>query len=76
MIIKCKLKRRGKSLWAIIPKNVVESEQIKEHEWIKLLLVKNSQNVLKETFGMLKGKSNRSTEEILREVDKEWYNRD
>lgn len=48
MIIKCKVRRRGKTLWAIFPKSVVESEHIKEHDKLNILIVNSKRNVLKD----------------------------
>ena len=71
--IECVTKQWGNSsLACIIPKEIVKQRHIKENQRIKLIL-EDSTNILKETFGSLKNWA-RPTEEILKEVDKELWN--
>jgi len=61
----------GRSVGVVIPKEVVVKERIKVGDNVKILIKKKS-NPLKETFGILRLK--RSTDEILKEIDKESWN--
>lgn len=64
------LRKWGRSLGAVIPAKAVKKEHLKPGQHLKALLSKKTKtNPLKETFGTLKLK--RSTEEILRETDRE-----
>ena len=69
--VEAKVRKWGRSLGVVIPKDKIRDEKIKEDETISLLTTKKP-NVLRETFGTMKLK--RSTDEILRESDKELYN--
>jgi len=60
--IKLKAKRWGDTLGLVIPKEVSKEMNIKENEEIEVTLSRN--NVLKETFGMLKGKIKESSQEM------------
>ena len=66
--VEAKVRKWGRSLGVVIPKDKVKKEGIKENETIKLLIIKKT-NVLKETFGTMKFK--RTTQEILDESDRE-----
>lgn len=71
--IECVTKQWGNSsLACIIPKEIVKQRHIRENQKIKLIL-EDSTNILKETFGSLKNWKN-TTEKILKEVDKELWN--
>ena len=65
--VEAKVRKWGRSLGVVIPKDKVKKEGIKENETIKLLIIKKT-NVLKETFGTMKFK--RTTQEILDESDR------
>jgi antitoxin component of MazEF toxin-antitoxin module len=62
----------GNSIGVILPKEIVEKEHIKENMRINILISKNS-NVLNETFGMLKGKLKKSSQQMKDEIKKELY---
>ena len=66
--VKVKVREWGSSLGVILPKEATKEEGIRKDDTITLLIGKKS-NALKETFGKLKFK--RSTEDILKESDKE-----
>ena len=66
--INAKTKKWGNSLGILLDKNSVKKANLKENEKIKIILLKNK-NVLKETFGTLKFK--KSTEQMMREIDKD-----
>ena len=60
----------GRSLGVVIPKDAIIEGNIKSGDVVKLLIKKES-TPLKETFGTLKFK--KSTDEILKESDKECW---
>ena len=66
--VEAKVRKWGRSLGVVIPKEKAIDEDIKENEVVHLLIGKR-RNVLKETFGTLKLK--RTTQEILDESDRE-----
>lgn len=62
----------GRSIGIVIPKDAVIKERIKVGDNVKILIKKKG-NPLKETFGILKLK--RKTEDILKEIDKEGWDK-
>ena len=74
-VIDVRVKKWGNSFGVVIPKEVIEKEDIKEDEDVRLIVVKKSSKILKETFGMLKGKIKKSTQQIKDELSKELYDR-
>ncbi len=73
VVVKSQLKRWGNSFGVIIPKGIIDSENLKVNQTIELIIAKNSQKVLKETFGMLKGKLKKSGQQIKDELRAELY---
>ena len=72
-IIQTKVKRWGNSLGIIIPSEAVEIKNIKENDSIKILIVRGSKKVLKKTFGLLKGKLTKPTQQIKDELRRNLY---
>lgn len=70
--IKTKLRRWGNSFGLVVPQQAIKNENAKEGDEITVLLKKNEDNILKEMFGTFKFK--KSTDQILKEVDKELEN--
>lgn len=65
------LRKWGRSLGVVIPKEIAKKEGIKVNDKVEILIRKKS-NVIKETFGTLKFKE--STDKILKEIDKDlWH---
>ncbi|MEK6983002.1 MAG: AbrB/MazE/SpoVT family DNA-binding domain-containing protein [Nanoarchaeota archaeon] len=62
-----KTRKWGSSLGVIIPKEVVKGLKLKENQDV-VIDIKPKENPLKELFGMGAGKTNKSTEELLKEV--------
>ena len=62
----------GNSLAIIIPARVVEQEKLKENEKVAVKIEKKKSLLVKDVFGMLKGKFNRPTQEIKDEMRKGW----
>ena len=70
--IKSKLRKWGNSFGIVVPQKVIENEKAKEGDDIIILIKKDQENPLREMFGTFKFK--KSTEKILKEVDKELEN--
>ena len=66
--IETKLKRWGSSYGIIVPMNKIKQAHLSEKDKLNITITKET-NPLKKTFGMFKFK--RTTEEILREGDRE-----
>ncbi len=66
--VEARLKRWGRSFGVVIPMDKIKKEDFSENDKIRILIAKKK-NPLKEHFGSFKFK--RSTEEILKEGDKE-----
>jgi len=74
-MIECEttIRKWGNSLGITLPKDVVEIENIRENEKIRILIMKQN-NLLKETFGVLKDKLKNSSQQLKNEIRKELYN--
>ena len=70
--IKLKARKWGNSLGVVIPNEISKELNIKENEDIEIILLKNN-NVLKETFGMLRGKIKESSQKMKDRLRKEMY---
>ena len=70
--LKTKIRKWGNSFGVVIPQKAVEAENIKEGEEVSILFNKKKTNILRKMFGTFKFK--KSTEKIMREMDKELYN--
>ena len=67
------VKKWGNSLGAVLPNNIVQKDNLKENDKIRIFVVKNS-DVLKKTFCKLKGKIKQSSQEMKDEFRKKLYN--
>ena len=66
-------KKWGNSVGIILPKEILEAEQIKgEHEKL-FVLVRKQDKTMKETFGALKGRLKKPTQQLKDEIRKELY---
>lgn len=72
-VIETKVKRWGNSLAVIIPSEAVDNGNIKEDQNIKILIPSDSQKAFRETFGILKGKLRKSSQQIKDELREELY---
>ena len=72
--IEAKVKRWGNSLAVVIPSHVVEAKKINENDTIHLLVIPDSRKAFMESFGMLKGKIKKSSQQIKDELRRELYN--
>lgn len=66
-------KKWGNSVGLVLPKAVLDEENIKgEHETL-FVLVRKKDNVFSETFGILEGKMKKSTQKLKDEIRKDLY---
>lgn len=71
--VKTILRKWGNSFGIVIPQKSASNGQIREGDEVIVLLKKDEkENILKEMFGTLK--LNKSTDKILKEMDKELWN--
>ena len=73
-LIETRVKRWGNSFGIVIPSEVINKEGIKEEQKIRVIVLKDGSKVLKETFGILRGKLKRSSQEIKDELRRDLYN--
>ena len=72
-----KLRAWGNSVGVVIPKEALKEENLSINDEVEVTIRKKS-NVLKDVFGTLKkfkAKSRKSTDRLLREIDKELKSR-
>ena len=51
-VIETKVKRWGNSLGIVIPSEVVDKKNIRENDNIKILIMRDSREAFKKTFGL------------------------
>ena len=73
-IIEAKAKDWGNSLGIVIPKEIAKREHMKNGKKVRLLLISDTSNVLKETFGSLRDRLKKSSQQMKNEVRAELYN--
>lgn len=73
-IVETKLRKWGNSFGVVIPIDVVEKEGMKEDQQIRIIVVKDSREAFRKTFGMLKGRLRKSSQQMKDELRKELYN--
>jgi hypothetical protein len=74
-MVECDIKARkwGNSLGLVIPKDIVEKENIQENEDLHVLILKKKKNPLRETFGSMKNEWKMSGQEIKDILRKELH---
>ena len=72
-VVEAEVKKWGNSFAIIIPMDIIEREKMKEKQKVRLLLLRESAKVLKETFGMGKGRLTKSGQQIKDEIRRELY---
>ncbi len=66
-------KKWGNSVGLVLPKEILEQENIKgEHERL-FVLIRKENSTPSSTFGLLKGRIKKSTQEIKDELRKDLY---
>lgn len=74
-MIECEgnLRKWGNSFGVSIPKDKIKEENMKENEKVRFIIWKQG-GVLKNTFGMLKGKWKNSGQRFKDKIRRELYN--
>jgi len=72
VLVHVEAKKWGHSLGVVIPKDIVAQKHLREHQIVTLLIVEKT-TVLKDTFGVLKGKIKKPTQKIKDELRAELY---
>ena len=67
--VHARIKKWGNSLGIILPREVVDSEHLRENQEIRFWIMKPV--FVKDLFGIAKGKLKRPTAEVLKEIRKE-----
>ncbi|MEK6924914.1 MAG: AbrB/MazE/SpoVT family DNA-binding domain-containing protein [Nanoarchaeota archaeon] len=62
----------GNSIAIVIPARVVQEQEIKENEKVEVKIERKKPLLVRDVFGMLKGKIARPTEEIMEEIKAGW----
>ncbi len=72
-----RVKRWGNSLGVILPKHVVEQQDLSEGSEVELMVNKGKVSTVGDVFAfaqsMKLGKSRKSTEEVMREIDRDFW---
>ena len=72
-VIHAKTRKWGNSLGIIIPREAVEDSHLKKDQKVNILILKDTTDLFNKTFGMLKGKFNKSSQQIKDELRAELY---
>jgi antitoxin component of MazEF toxin-antitoxin module len=72
--INVEIKKWGNSFAVVIPIDIVQKENMKEHENLRLIVLKSGSQVLHETFGMGKGRLTKTGQQMKDEARRELYN--
>lgn len=67
-----KVKKWGNSFGIIIPKQIIDKQQIKEGITVKINIQTNNKSTAGDIFGILKKKLNRDTDDLLKEVNEDF----
>jgi len=71
-----KVRKWGNSFGVILPKSIVDKQDIKDGMEIEIIVETKNKTKVKDVFGILKGKLKRpekSTQEIMDEIDEELW---
>lgn len=67
-VIETKAKEWGNSLGIVIPKEIARKEHIKGGKTLKILIIKDNRELLRKSFGALKGRFKKSSQQIKDEI--------
>jgi len=70
--VNVKVKKWGNSFGIILPANIVKQNKIREGTNIEVRLITKNKTKAKDIFGILKGKLTRDTDDLLKEVDRDF----
>lgn len=71
--INTKVRKWGNSFGIILPKQIIDSEKIREGLEINVIVQSKNKTKVKDVFGILKGKLKKDTRTLMKEVDKELW---
>lgn len=74
--INATVKKWGNSFGIILPKDLIESQKLREGSNIDIVIQPRNKTKVRDIFGILKGKLKRDTGEVLREVDLDFWGED
>lgn len=66
------VKKWGNSLGIILPAHVIKEQNLKEGAELEILINQKNKTKAKDIFGILKGKLKRETDDLLKEVDRDF----
>ena len=67
-----KVKKWGNSFGIILPAEIVKNENIKENTELEILINLKNKTKAGDIFGILKGKLTKGTDDLLKEVDRDF----
>ncbi len=70
-----KVKKWGNSFGVILPSDIVRSQNLRKGSELEILINLKNKTKVKDIFGILKGKLTRDTDDLLREVDRDFEGR-
>lgn len=70
-----KIKKWGNSFGVILPRDIINNQRLKEGSTIEIIVQAKNKTKVKDIFGILKGKLKRDTDELLKEVDRDFERR-
>jgi antitoxin component of MazEF toxin-antitoxin module len=70
--INTKVKKWGNSFGIILPAGIVKHNGIKEGADIEIRINAKNKTIARDVFGILKGKLTRDTDDLLKEVDRDF----
>lgn len=68
-----KVKKWGNSLGIVIPKDILNDEDIKEGSELEITIRSKQKTKAKDIFGILKDRIKKPTEQLMKEVDKDLW---
>ena len=71
--VKTIARKWGNSVGVRLPKVIADRQNIKDGTEIKMFIETKNKTRAGDIFGLLKGKCKKSTEQIMKEVDKELW---
>ena len=68
-----KIKKWGNSFGIILPKDIINRQELKEGSNIEIIIQAKNKTKVKDIFGILKGKLKKDTEQLMKEVDRDLW---
>ena len=67
-----KVRKWGNSFGIVIPKDIIEKQDIKEGITVRINIQVKDKTTAKDIFGILKGRIKKDTDVLLKEVNKDF----